>query len=134
MYTGNIAVANPIDVSPSVYPCVYREHVKRAFKRRQVRGLSLCIQGTCSLAVFSLYPARFIPVYTGNIESKGASSDRTAVYPCVYREHAHIKRFWASVRGLSLCIQGTCSKRRRGSHQPRFIPVYTGNMKIDFRD
>ena len=27
VYTGNIAVANSIDLSASVYPCVYREHV-----------------------------------------------------------------------------------------------------------
>ena len=81
-------------------------------------GLSLCIQGTHWLKNYHSIWRRFIPVYTGNTNDILTGDKRTAVYPCVYREH---------VRRL-ISLQQTL----------RFIPVYTGNtpvldLLLDFR-
>ena len=51
-----------------------------------------------------------------------------AVYPCVYREHRCPVKTVEMLRGLSLCIQGTFHAEHLVDRQPRFIPVYTGNI------
>ena len=93
-------------------------------------GLSLCIQGTWVLCQNHLPSMRFIPVYTGNIRPKPVRALTITVYPCVYREHNRMgyKKIWWG--GLSLCIQGTYGQRQAIVRVERFIPVYTGNMKI----
>ena len=91
-------------------------------------GLSLCIQGTFLHQYSYKSPARFIPVYTGNIRRCCKNVVIPAVYPCVYREHIYFSFPRSLGIGLSLCIQGT-SKGLGLSHSPnRFIPVYTGNI------
>ena len=70
-------------------------------------GLSLCIQGTHINNSPLKKQLRFIPVYTGNTDSKYKSFSDNPVYPCVYREHILIMHFQQMRGGLSLCIQGT---------------------------
>ena len=72
-------------------------------------------------------PRRFIPVYTGNTSISWSSSISSAVYPCVYREHAVAVSTLSPVAGLSLCIQGTPLNCFYTPAPNRFIPVYTGN-------
>ena len=107
MYTGNIIEITRSTGWQPVYPCVYREHYLSHLLKHALRGLSLCIQGTCSVVVLPNRGGRFIPVYTGNIyEHSGYYEDYT-VYPCVYREHRFRYIHFHSNNGLSLCIQGT---------------------------
>ena len=75
-----------------------------------LRGLSLCIQGTHAPNGKPDGLKRFIPVYTGN-SSRETSVDKN--HP-----------------GLSLCIQGTLSEVKSDAQSARFIPVYTGNSGI----
>ena len=46
VYTGNIGAVEMVIKQRSVYPCVYREHCIGKSNPTNVRGLSLCIQGT----------------------------------------------------------------------------------------
>ena len=46
VYTGNTPLRIPALAAPTVYPCVYREHLISIFKLTTDHGLSLCIQGT----------------------------------------------------------------------------------------
>ena len=46
VYTGNIGLNTHLNEQNPVYPCVYREHNRAIFLQPQLRGLSLCIQGT----------------------------------------------------------------------------------------
>ena len=93
-------------------------------------GLSLCIQGTYLYGQLLIYIVRFIPVYTGNMSIASCLYVMPSVYPCVYREHKEVGHFATHAAGLSLCIQGTsCSGRARIKNR-RFIPVYTGNIKM----
>ena len=46
VYTGNMLASTGFSLAPSVYPCVYREHVYRTDQNTAGAGLSLCIQGT----------------------------------------------------------------------------------------
>ena len=110
MYTGNTYEPLYFDFFSAVYPCVYREHSNPV--------------DCCSAGV------RFIPVYTGNTGIPWCSIIMIAVYPCVYREHICDSEFWSTVRGLSLCIQGTLEKSVRITTRSRFIPVYTGNTMV----
>ena len=112
----------------AVYPCVYREHVPSSFSRIEVAGLSLCIQGTYTSTQAIMKITRFIPVYTGNIALGTYIFIATTVYPCVYREHIAVSSIANSLRGLSLCIQGTSANLGTVEELKRFIPVYTGNM------
>ena len=107
VYTGNIVQHRTCFRTPTVYPCVYREHKKFHLKILLIVGLSLCIQGTLFPYRLVQFPARFIPVYTGNIVLLLPSSRKKAVYPCVYREHEKIDKSEQFPIGLSLCIQGT---------------------------
>ena len=107
VHTGNMFVITNWFYGAAVYPCAYREHNQIHRERQNNGGLSLCIQGTWLEIVRSLIRSRFIPVHTGNINGTYNDSLSGSVYPCAYREHAHIMRFWANERGLSLCIQGT---------------------------
>ena len=57
-------------VSPvvlSVYPCVYREHIRRIKHIVLKVGLSLCVQGTLEQEYKQVQADRFIPVCTGNM-------------------------------------------------------------------
>ena len=91
----------------TVYPCVYREHIRNSCKRHLDDGLSLCIQGTPHICYLCNNDRRFIPVYTGNTAPLVVVVNAITVYPCVYREHGRV----------------SC----RRSIRARFIPVYTGN-------
>ena len=119
----------PLPSSGSVYPCVYREHLKWRDAKTVLPGLSLCIQGT-PLALLNLRaPDRFIPVYTGNTTHKWSVWMLNAVYPCVYREHKAAEEIKIISSGLSLCIQGTHKLLHDWAFRNRFIPVYTGNTR-----
>ena len=90
-----------------VYPCVYREHIKKKGSISINIGLSLCIQGTRGYTRKRARFKRFIPVYTGNTYISERPTTLTAVYPCVYREHDVAIVTTIGIDGLSLCIQGT---------------------------
>ena len=107
VYTGNMQGLTINSHKPPVYPCVYREHLATVYWWRKISGLSLCIQGTFSETNQWGCNQRFIPVYTGNIQTSVVKPSWRAVYPCVYREHPRISVFDCSLAGLSLCIQGT---------------------------
>ena len=92
-----------------------------------IRGLSLCIQGTPHELISIIFFFRFIPVYTGNTQLRNISAFKRTVYPCVYREHTLDKYVKNTDCGLSLCIQGTPLIITAVSSVGRFIPVYTGN-------
>ena len=132
----------------TVYPCVYREHTNINNNLESRSGLSLCIQGTPSIAGYRLYACRFIPVYTGNTRAPhmvsaiaavypcvyrehelivGTSKQYDTVYPCVYREHGFKSADNLASFGLSLCVQGTRGGHRKNGSPTRFIPVCTGN-------
>ena len=111
MHTGNSWRKNRRDGLNAVYPCVYREHAKRSQIKCIEYGLSLCIQGT-------LDPQRFV-------------IDSVSVYPWVYREHSIYGVFYIIIFGLSLCIQGTHTSKKSGASSSRFIPVHTGNTRLD---
>ena len=127
VYTGNTLTNSWWQYSPSVYPCVYREHDNNRPVDVVRVGLSLCIQGTQNLIdrVFELQ--RFIPVYTGNTPPATRAVVLETVYPCVYREHNIVRSFADCLSGLSLCIQGTRRAWANNTTCYRFIPVYTGN-------
>ena len=127
MYTGNTVLSFVSPVCLSVYPCVYREHRYFRILPRQNPGLSLCIQGTHLKYASQVLIGRFIPVYTGNTPMELNTDILSAVYPCVYREHAATLKPSFSNRGLSLCIQGTPVFIEDKTANFRFIPVYTGN-------
>ena len=67
VHTGNISNANKAFLPFSVYPCVYREHLKRYPFINRPNGLSLCVQGTLSDDKKVSFILRFIPVCTGNM-------------------------------------------------------------------
>ena len=67
VYTGNMIPQTGEHQVPTVYPCVYREHLNKFAVKFIVIGLSLCIQGTLYAQLGGLLIVRFIPVYTGNI-------------------------------------------------------------------
>ena len=92
---------------PTVYPCVYREHLINDLPRTKAAGLSLCVQGTCGGTISLDWFDRFIPVCTGNISSVFFKTHWFSVYPCVYREHANSLFAPTLNGGLSLCVQGT---------------------------
>ena len=73
---------------------------------------------------------RFIPVHTGNIGGRKECKKDVAVYPCVYREHSSNMDSAGDISGLSLCIQGTYRPEPALRESSRFIPVYTGNMRL----
>ena len=75
----------------AVYPCVYREHILCKSVFLLIDGLSLCIQGTQKIGGAAIARHRFIPVYTGNTIFTQIRYAWSAVYPCVYREHAITK-------------------------------------------
>ena len=133
VYTGNTRHRLVFRNYCPVYPCVYREHVVKFHCGRWRCGLSLCIQGTQSVKRGTSQTARFIPVYTGNTALVLASTTRSPVYPCVYREHPHGLVNAQYVTGLSLCIQVTLVKVNLNLNFHRFIPVYTGNTYNIFR-
>ena len=70
VYTGNITMNKAFIGALAVYPCVYREHLKRYPFVYRPNGLSLCIQGTLEHRIQTYQQYRFIPVYTGNIYKK----------------------------------------------------------------
>ena len=110
VYTGNILDLLFHLHKPAVYPCVYREH------------------GHFSGGYIEY--ERFIPVYTGNIFIESIIRSCKTVYPCVYREHYRQLLTGLNTPGLSLCIQGTSYVKEKGRKRSRFIPVYTGNMRL----
>ena len=130
MYTGNINFISHRRYKYAVYPCVYREHFIFGIDSCLMSGLSLCIQGTSVAPNPQANPQRFIPVYTGNIPSDIVIISSCSVYPCVYREHSFEQWNLADVFGLSLCIQGTYQLVVIPKDRARFIPVYTGNIRI----
>ena len=130
MYTGNIKKLFYYYILESVYPCVYREHTIFSAFDVISSGLSLCIQGTSHGEGGYYLFCRFIPVYTGNIRQFHILLLLSAVYPCVYREHADGAEHRYFIGGLSLCIQGTCPQNLVVYRGCRFIPVYTGNIRM----
>ena len=66
VYTGNTRSTLKYWFNLSVYPCVYREHLRGALLTLKGHGLSLCIQGTPRDVGLMYFNLRFIPVYTGN--------------------------------------------------------------------
>ena len=109
---------------------MYREHNQSVIFSCPLSGLSLCVQGTCSLCGQPVYRFRFIPVHTGNMYFLKSNECDCAVYPCAYREH--IIKWYKSEKhhGLSLCIQGTCKNYMATETKVRFIPVHTGNIAV----
>ena len=107
VHTGNIHRYRYIHIPASVYPCAYRKHITITTKINVRSGLSLCIQGTCSVIVLPNRERRFIPVHTGNMSVTIFSHVVSLVYPCAYREHATLINPNRVQSGLSLCIQGT---------------------------
>ena len=87
VHTGNTTTRPQFNSEKSVYPCAYREHIRRIKHIVLKVGLSLCIQGTPDRHAHHSEIARFIPVHTGNT--------------FVEIEYLEV------VSGLSLCIQGT---------------------------
>ena len=87
VYTGNMKWLLTTLEPAAVYPCVYREHPRQYRYICGRRGLSLCIQGTSFNDFSYCVTARFIPVYTGNIDAVASLNKISSVYPCVYREH-----------------------------------------------
>ena len=130
MHTGNITPDNIKSYFPAVYPCTYREHAEDVKTNRGVDGLSLYIQGTWRFIRLYTRGIRFIPVHTGNIFIFYSSRLVNAVYPCTYREHILIMHFQQMRGGLSLYIQGTCSRWNHNRSARRFIPVHTGNIPL----
>ena len=94
-------------------------------------GLSLCIQGTRLAKCPTIMEWRFIPVYTGNTVNNSDPHIFNSVYPCVYREHILTVGRGCVDSGLSLCIQGTHPVFVSAGDKCRFIPVYTGNTRIN---
>ena len=127
VYTGNSGLLSLTGVKFPVYPCVYRELEQDRSWRRHNCGLSLCIQGTQLNCAVLIWRKRFIPVYTGNSSALIFLSTTSAVYPCVYRELAVVRKKSLKKCGLSLCIQGTQLQWWQFFLFLRFIPVYTGN-------
>ena len=70
VYTGNTILILLFFIVKPVYPCVYREHCVCCLFFRCNCGLSLCVQGTPPRLRKLLFFCRFIPVCTGNTESK----------------------------------------------------------------
>ena len=130
MYTGNIPFHSLAIWCQPVYPCVYREHFHSVLKKWEKIGLSLCIQGTSITVTLQNVILRFIPVYTGNIPQLTRYRPNSPVYPCVYREHKRRLVTMQLQNGLSLCIQGTFIIVLETFAVFRFIPVYTGNIKL----
>ena len=64
--TGNTSNFLFLCSSMTVYPCVYREHRFNMNDAEAKDGLSLCVQGTLSIALKCDAQWRFIPVCTGN--------------------------------------------------------------------
>ena len=55
VYTGNSIGCTGLESDFSVYPCVYRELVRKQKKGENENGLSLCIQGTLyKLKIYSI--------------------------------------------------------------------------------
>ena len=131
--TGNMPFSSSCFLMNSVYPCVYREHPCKLRRAILEFGLSLCVQGTSVPLFGDLVPPRFIPVYTGNIDSVKKFLVSAAVYPCVYREHLICVEVVTRLVGLSLCIQGTYQPATLTGQGFRFIPVYTGNIANCFK-
>ena len=127
VYTGNSGFLSDPAIRAAVYPCVYRELSTAQFSFPQIRGLSLCIQGTLLYGEWLVPHSRFIPVYTGNSNWLLGRAALTTVYPCVYRELLAIRFLRSEIAGLSLCIQGTLRYYPAAAISLRFIPVYTGN-------
>ena len=96
VYTGNILIKSFSLSDNSVYPCVYREHIKPNTQNNGKNGLSLCIQGTYPVFIVLRVARRFIPVYTGNMARSLICTIRGAVYPCAYREHRNIRHISSS--------------------------------------
>ena len=107
MYIGNTTFADDMKMIMTVYPYVYREHFVTRYYKIDVRGLSLCIQGTLTQKSNPMLLLRFIPMYIGNTPFLLVSLLQLQVYPYVYREH------------FSDIIQYGCCTR--------FIPMYIGN-------
>ena len=127
VYTGNTLHLYVDFLFSTVYPCVYREHLRLWEPNVLQGGLSLCIQGTLNNSSINRSRIRFIPVYTGNTSAETTSNTVNSVYPCVYREHITVESPINSFCGLSLCIQGTLTRGLTDTVELRFIPVYTGN-------
>ena len=130
VHTGNIRINRFWQSVRAVYPCAYREHVKRMFFHLNIFGLSLCIQGTSDMLRLLRVDGRFIPVHTGNIMHVYDKQRNTTVYPCAYREHSQKRLEQINTTGLSLCIQGTSIRVTFIISVVRFIPVHTGNIPI----
>ena len=67
VHTGNMFRCGRIQCIYPVYPCAYREHMTKNYNIGNIRGLSLCIQGTWRIPFSMVPPDRFIPVHTGNM-------------------------------------------------------------------
>ena len=77
------------------------------------------------------YIYRFIPVCTGNTVVLRIRFPMTPIYPCAYRELDYWSCGTLDITGLSLCIQGTHTSKKSGASSSRFIPVHTGNTRLD---
>ena len=91
----------------TVYPCTYRELCANAFKRWNISGISLYLQGTLATVTVPCSSVRYIPVPTGNSHVKNWYAELTTVYPCTYRELRASKYTPFFVSGISLYLQGT---------------------------
>ena len=65
-----------------------------------------------------------------SIKNRHKGGSGFVFYPCAYREHMSVSGIIALLTGLSLCIQGTSTKKYFALASTRFIPVYTGNMPM----
>ena len=64
--TGNSRSTPHLKVTPTVYPCTYRELYDIDPVARITAGISLYLQGTRTLSMYSFLGYGYIPVPTGN--------------------------------------------------------------------
>ena len=125
--TGNSRSTPHLKVTPTVYPCTYRELSVITISISSFPGISLYLQGTLWYWSSRSDNRRYIPVPTGNSDVIDVFFFRLWVYPCTYRELSNrldVKKLFS---GISLYLQGTQLKEDERYTKKRYIPVPTGN-------
>ena len=130
--TGNSSWCRLVLFLFAVYPCTYRELSRTIIWLSNTSGISLYLQGTQTPIPLVFVYSRYIPVPTGNSKRNSKWNKKSSVYPCTYRELLRAALFFASANGISLYLQGTHHQQNQEKNYRRYIPVPTGNSKVDF--